>query len=752
MQNSMEQKQNRFQKEWNRTNTKYPVSTQDAGFHEYAYRKKFHINLEGKKKVLVAGAGSYIGEAFEQWAFSRYSGQFHIDTVDMRDDRWRRKDFREYDCVFHVAGIAHADVRKADASVKAQYYAVNTKLAVETARKAKKEKVGQFIFMSSIIIYGDAARCGRKGCIDEHTVPRPANFYGDSKWQADKKIRSLGDEEFHVAVLRPPMIYGRGSKGNYPVLAKLAKKFPIFPDVDNRRSMLHIDNLCEFLCKLILSGEGGIYFPQNAEYTRTSLMAKEIASVSGKKMVLVKFLRPAVFLASCIPGRISAVVKKAFGNMVYNQNLSVYEGLEYRVNTLKESIQLTEGERGTEKPHILVVSQYFYPESFRINDMVVEWIKRGYKVTVLTGIPNYPEGKFYEGYGYTHRRRERWNGADIIRIPLIPRGKTSIGLAANYLSFVVSGYLWVRMHPIHADKVFTYEVSPMTQGLVGVWYAKRHHVSHYIYVTDLWPENVEYLTGIHHKAVIAPLQKMADYIYHNSEKILTCSEGFIEPIKKRGVKESKIEFWPQYAEDFYRPVEKNAELGILQDGIFNMVFAGNVGQAQGLGILVDGARQLKEEGLKARFHIVGDGRYLAKLKEQIRDAQVSSYFHFIPRKPAQEVAAYLALADAVLITLSKSNVFAITIPAKTQSCMACGRPILVSADGEIQRIVRDAGAGLCSDAEDSQALTENIKIMMNMEREEREAYGRRALQYSQRHFNKNMLLNRLDELLQGEKS
>ena len=245
---------------------------------------------------------------------------------------------------------------------------------------------------------------------------------------------------------------------------------------------------------------------------------------------------------------------------------------------------------------------------------------------------------------------------------------------------------------------------------------------------------------------------MADYIYHNSEKILTCSEGFLEPIKKRGVKESKIEFWPQYAEDFYRPVEKNAELGILQDGIFNMVFAGNVGQAQGLGILVDGARQLKEEGLKARFHIVGDGRYLAKLKEQIRDAQVSSYFHFISRKPAQEVAAYLALADAVLITLSKSNVFAITIPAKTQSCMACGRPILVSADGEIQRIVRDAGAGLCSDAEDSRALTENIKIMMNMEREEREAYGRRALQYSQRHFNKNMLLNRLDELLQGEKS
>lgn len=402
------------------------------------------------------------------------------------------------------------------------------------------------------------------------------------------------------------------------------------------------------------------------------------------------------------------------------------------------------------RKHILVVSQYFYPESFRINDIVQEWVKRGYKVTVLTGIPNYPGGKFYEGYGYRHRRKEIWNNINIIRIPLIARGKNVIGMIANYLSFVVSGYFWVKINNIQADLVFTYEVSPMTQGLIGVWYAKKHHIPHYIYITDLWPENVEYITGIHNKALITPVQKMTDYIYHNSEKILTSSEGFIEPIRKRKVEQSKTEFWPQYAEDFYAPVERDNHTCIPQDGIFNMVFAGNIGQSQGLGILADAAQQLKQEQLRVRFNIIGDGRYLPQLQERIKAAEVSDYFNFIPRKPAQDIPRYLAFADALLIILSKSRVFAITIPSKTQSCMACGRPILVSADGEVQNIIKSADAGLCSDAEDARALTENIKTMMKMEKKKREQYGKNGLIYSKKYFNKEHLLNRLDEILQGE--
>ena len=146
------------------------------------------------------------------------------------------------------------------------------------------------------------------------------------------------------------------------------------------------------------------------------------------------------------------------------------------------------------KKHILVVSQYFYPEQFRINDICTEWVKRGYKVTVLTGIPNYPQGEYFEGYDLVHKRTAEWNGIRIIRIPLIPRGHNSIGLVANYFSFVISGFIWKSLTKIKADYVFTFEVSPMTQALIGVWYAKKNKIPHYLYVQDLWPENVEIVT------------------------------------------------------------------------------------------------------------------------------------------------------------------------------------------------------------------------------------------------------------------
>lgn len=339
MQNSMEQKQNRFQKEWNRTNTKYPVSTQDAGFHEYAYRKKFHINLEGKKKVLVAGAGSYIGEAFEQWALSRYRGQFHIDTVDMRDDRWKEKDFRGYDCVLYVAGIAHADIGNISSKEKAKYYRINTELSIKTAEKCKEDGVKQFIFMSSLIIYGDSARYGKEKVIDEHTIPSPANFYGDSKWRADKGVRELSSEAFKVAVLRLPMVYGKGCKGNFVILERLAKKIPVFPKVNNRRSMIYINNLCEFLCKLILSGEGGIFFPQNAEYVKTVDMVRGINEYAGNKIRLTNLLNPMIAIASFVPGKTGKLVNKAFGNIIYAKRLSIYKGLDYQETDFQTSLK-----------------------------------------------------------------------------------------------------------------------------------------------------------------------------------------------------------------------------------------------------------------------------------------------------------------------------------------------------------------------------------------------------------------------------
>lgn len=300
------------------------------------------VDFSRKIKVLITGAGSYIGESFRTYAAEHYSDNFSIDTIGMIDGTWRDYDFSGYDVVFHVAGIAHSDVGHVTEKIIKKYYAVNTDLAIETAKKAKESGVKQFVFMSSMIVYGESSRLGKRKCITKDTVPKPANFYGDSKWKADKGIRQLADSSFNVAVLRPPMIYGKGSKGNYSLLSKIAQILPLFPDIDNERSMLYVGNLCEFLCKVMLIGLGGVFMPQNGEYIRTTDMVQMIAEANGKHIFITGLLNPIVLGLSLVPGRIGKLVNKAFGNYSYDIEMSNYPGLKYRVANLRDSVYRTE--------------------------------------------------------------------------------------------------------------------------------------------------------------------------------------------------------------------------------------------------------------------------------------------------------------------------------------------------------------------------------------------------------------------------
>jgi len=282
------------------------------------------------KRILITGEGSYIGTSVEKW-LHRYPGRYEIDTIDMRSDSWREKDFSRYDVVFHVAGIAHVST---DPKYKDLYYRVNRDLAIETARKARSEGVRQFIFMSSVIVYGDS---GRGKVIYRDTEPRPANFYGDSKLQAEEGIRALDSESFKVVILRPPMIYGKGAKGNYPRLAKAAKKLPFFPDMHNKRSMLHIDNLCEFIRLMIDNEERGTFFPQNAEYVSTSELVRLIARAHGRNIRLTRIFNPALKVMA----RFTGLINKVFGDMAYDMAMSEYKE-NYRVRSLEESVSVTE--------------------------------------------------------------------------------------------------------------------------------------------------------------------------------------------------------------------------------------------------------------------------------------------------------------------------------------------------------------------------------------------------------------------------
>lgn len=293
------------------------------------------------KKVLITGANSYIGTSFEQYVSEKYKNELSIDTIDMIDGTWRKKDFSSYNIVFHVAGLAHADVGNVSDEVKAKYYAINTNLAIETAKKAKADGVKQFVFMSSAIVYGDSAPYGKSKLITAETEPQPSNFYGDSKWQADKGVRELADNNFNVTVLRPPMIYGKNSKGNYPVMAKLAKRLPVFPAVHNERSMLYIENLCEFLVQVMLLERGGVFWPQNAEYSSTTEIVKMIANTAGHKILISKVFCWIIGITSHIPGKIKNLTNKAFGNLTYDLEMSKYD-FDYQLVGLEESIRRTE--------------------------------------------------------------------------------------------------------------------------------------------------------------------------------------------------------------------------------------------------------------------------------------------------------------------------------------------------------------------------------------------------------------------------
>ena len=401
---------------------------------------------------------------------------------------------------------------------------------------------------------------------------------------------------------------------------------------------------------------------------------------------------------------------------------------------------------------ILVISQYFYPEQFRINDMCQEWVKRGHKVTVVTGIPNYPQGEFYKGYSWFKNCREIWNGIDIIRLPLIARGHGSIRLALNYLSFVVSGFFWSHFTGIKADYVFTFEVSPMTQALLGVWFAKRRKIPNYLYVQDLWPENVEIVTGIHSKAVLGPVSRMVNYIYKRCDAIFATSPSFVTDIQKRCPgQEQKVHYLPQYAEDFYKPVasrhpESRNESGINSaeesSKVFTIAFTGNIGKAQGLEILPKTASLLKGKA-NVNFTIVGDGRNKAELIKQIEQNGVGDMFTMVDRQPAEKIPAILAECDAAFISFMDTPLFTKTIPAKLQSYMACGKPIVASACGETERIVREANCGVCAPIGDATALANAILGLIN--NPALPQMGKNAVEYSKVHFSKAKLMDELEE-------
>lgn len=397
---------------------------------------------------------------------------------------------------------------------------------------------------------------------------------------------------------------------------------------------------------------------------------------------------------------------------------------------------------------ILIISQYFWPESFRINDLVLGMKERGHQITVLTGKPNYPEGKFYPGYNFFGKIYEEWNGINIHRVPVFSRGKGGgLRLFLNYMSFAFFASFRVLWLKKNYDTIFVYEPSPITVGIPAVILCKLYQKPFHFWVQDLWPASITAVSGIKFGIIINFFDWLTRIIYNCSSTVLVQSKAFIPYIIEQGIEKSKIQYFPNSTEPFERfsYPKKLTEFNIPKG--FNLLFAGNIGNAQSFETLLKAAKILKDRGEKINWIILGDGRMKEEVTKQIEFLNLNDCFFLLGRFPVFEMPAFYASADALLLSLKRDEIFAYTIPSKLQSYLAFGKPIIGSLDGEGARIIEEAKAGFVSPAENPLALAENVLIAINTDKKTMKSMSVNAISYFKSEFEREKLLSKLENIL-----
>lgn len=393
---------------------------------------------------------------------------------------------------------------------------------------------------------------------------------------------------------------------------------------------------------------------------------------------------------------------------------------------------------------ILIISQYFYPENFRINDLALELKNRGHKITVLTGLPNYPKGEYFDGYDDKKNCDEIWNDIPIYRCKLRPRKTGSVNLIKNYLSFVIEANKKLKeLENQDFDLIYVFEVSPITVALPAIKFKKKKKIPIVINIQDLWPENIIAVTGITNFIVIGLVNKMVNYIYKHCDLILTASPSFVDKIRDRIKNKDKVAYWPQYS----IVNRTNEDVSLYNKDFFNIVFTGNIGEAQGIDLAIEAANILKNE--KICWHFVGDGRNRKKLEKMVKEYNIDEKVIFHGFHPEKEIPKYLKDADAALLILKPNPIFEMTIPAKLQTYLACGVPILGCVSGEGKRIIEESNAGIVSEEISVEALVKACQKFISLNSNDLNAYKDKAFRYGDDNFNKNNLILDLEKYMKN---
>jgi glycosyltransferase involved in cell wall biosynthesis len=397
---------------------------------------------------------------------------------------------------------------------------------------------------------------------------------------------------------------------------------------------------------------------------------------------------------------------------------------------------------------MLIVSQYFWPEAFRINEVARDLVSRGHHVTVLCATPNYPAGRVFEGYGWFHRTREVWSGVQIVRVPVVPRGDGSRWrLAANYLSYAVTASL---LGPIRCrgrfDVILVFQPSPVTMGIAAVVMKLARRAPILFWVQDLWPESVISVGAIRLRWLLWPIEALVRGLYRASALVLIQSRAFRSHVEARGVSPDRIRYYPNVAESTYVPMPAEAShpaLAHVPLG-FRVMFAGNIGAAQDLPTVLSAAEVVRDRA-EVQWVIVGDGRMRPWVEREIERRNLSGTVHLLGRFPVEDMPRMFAGVDALLVTLRRDPVLSLTIPAKVQSYLASAKPIIGALDGEGAAVIAEAGAGVCAPAEDPQALAAKVLELSGTDASFRREMGRRGREYFLAHFGSEMLLDRLEQ-------
>ena len=397
---------------------------------------------------------------------------------------------------------------------------------------------------------------------------------------------------------------------------------------------------------------------------------------------------------------------------------------------------------------ILIITQYFWPENFKINDIALGLNEHGHKVEILTCKPNYPSGKFAQGYTFFNKRVEFWNNIKIHRSGVIPRGKgKGLQLFANYISFAILASIRALFIRGKFDKIIVFEPSPITVGIPAIFAKYIFKAPIYFWVQDLWPASINAGGGINNKVIIKIFDWITRIIYNHSTKILVQSKAFIPYILNQNIGLKKIEYYPNTTENFYQFKQPNLQLLSSLPNGFKIIFAGNIGEAQSFDTLLSTAKLLMDESKLVYWLILGDGRMKDYVKKKITEFGLEDNFLLLGSYPSDKMPDYFSCADVLMVSLKKDPIFSLTIPSKVQSYLACGKPIIASLDGEGARIIEEAKAGFISGAEDALALKDSINKALALSAVELLQLGINARNYFEKEFERSQLIYKLELIL-----